>query len=241
MYGDIGLGTGISSASDIFDDLTSYDENEDILEDEELEDDESFEDDDEVEVEDEAEAEEVEEDDSEYDDAEYDDEAEVEPETEQYAPEEYVDVVKTLAGMQLGLFDENGDPAPPPEFMVDVAQNYENRLKYQKLENDILKLSVQDEDFNEVAPTFAQTVVEMPELLKYENGAEILYQIAKANYIQAILPEVVDEIVADRIKQKSAKQAFQSRKSAGTSSTKGETADIMDGIMAEAQRRAKLF
>lgn len=235
MDGDIGLGTGISSASDIFDDLTSYDENEDILEDEELEDDESFEDDDEGEDE----AEEVEE--AEEDNAESDGEAEVEPEAEQYAPEEYVDVVKTLAGMQLGLFDENGDPAPPPEFMVDVAQSYENKLKYQKLENDILKLSVQDEDFNEVAPTFAQTVVEMPELLKYENGAEILYQIAKANYIQAILPEVVEEIVAERTKQKAEKQAFQSRKSAGASSTKGETADIMDGLMAEAQRRAKLF
>lgn len=237
------FGTGIGNASDIFGDLTSYDDNEEVIVDDDdfdtadsgdtTGDDNS--DDDTVENEDEPESS-----DNPDDTTDSGDTGEVDGDSHTDSPSDYVDVVKTLAGMQLGLFDAEGNPVEAGNLMVDVAARYESQLKFQKLENDILRLTVQDEDFNEVAPTFAQTVVNMPELLQYENGAEVLYNIAKANYIQSILPEVVEEIVAERMKERQSKQAFQSTTSKG-GSPKPVQGDIVDGIMAEAQRRAKLF
>ena len=228
MNGENIIGSGIGQASDFFGDAPSYEENEDFLdddfEDEELEDEELEEDNGEEEPEEDLEGEEAEE------------------AGETYAPEEYLDVVKMLAGVQLGLLDAQGNPVEPQSnMMVDVAQRYENQLRYQKLENDILKLQGQDEDFNEVAPTFAQTVLDMPQILEYENGANILYQIAKANYIQTILPQIVNELVEERAKDTAKKKSFQTRTSAGSSRADSGAKDIMSGIMAEAQRTAKLF
>ena len=146
------------------------------------------------------------------------------------------------AAGQRPVLDAQGNPVEPQSnMMVDVAQRYENQLRYQKLENDILKLQGQDEDFNEVAPTFAQTVLDMPQILEYENGANILYQIAKANYIQTILPQIVNELVEERAKDTAKKKSFQTRTSAGSSRADSGAKDIMSGIMAEAQRTAKLF
>ena len=233
MDGENIIGSGIGQASDFFGDAPSYEENEDFLdddfEDEELEDEE-------------LEDEELEEDNGE-EEPEEDLEGEEDEEAgETYAPEEYLDVVKMLAGVQLGLLDAQGNPVEPQSnMMVDVAQRYENQLRYQKLENDILKLQGQDEDFNEVAPTFAQTVLDMPQILEYENGANILYQIAKANYIQTILPQIVNELVEERAKDTAKKKSFQTRTSAGSSRADSGAKDIMSGIMAEAQRTAKLF
>ena len=233
MDGENIIGSGIGQASDFFGDAPSYEENEDFLdddfEDEELEDEE-------------LEDEELEEDNGE-EEPEEDLEGEEDEEAgETYAPEEYLDVVKMLAGVQLGLLDAQGNPVEPQSnMMVDVAQRYENQLRYQKLENDILKLQGQDEDFNEVAPTFAQTVLDMPQILEYENGANILYQIAKANYIQTILPQIVNELVEERAKDTAKKKSFQTRTSAGSSRGDSGAKDIMSGIMAEAQRTAKLF
>ena len=233
MDGENIIGSGIGQASDFFGDAPSYEENEDFLdddfedeelEDEELEDEEPEEESGEEEPEEDLEGEEAEE------------------AGETYAPEEYLDVVKMLAGVQLGLLDAQGNPVEPQSnMMVDVAQRYENQLRYQKLENDILKLQGQDEDFNEVAPTFAQTVLDMPQILEYENGANILYQIAKANYIQTILPQIVNELVEERAKDTAKKKSFQTRTSAGSSRADSGAKDIMSGIMAEAQRTAKLF
>ena len=228
MNGENIIGSGVGQASDFFGDAPSYEENEDFLdddfEDEELEDEELEEDNGEEEPEEDLEGEEAEE------------------AGETYAPEEYLDVVKMLAGVQLGLLDAQGNPVEPQSnMMVDVAQRYENQLRYQKLENDILKLQGQDEDFNEVAPTFAQTVLDMPQILEYENGANILYQIAKANYIQTILPQIVNELVEERAKDTAKKKSFQTRTSAGSSRADSGAKDIMSGIMAEAQRTAKLF
>ena len=237
MDGENIIGSGIGQASDFFGDAPSYEENEDFLdddfEDEELED-EELEDE---ELED-GNGEEEPEEDSEGEEG----EEEGEEAGETYAPEEYLDVVKMLAGVQLGLLDAQGNPVEPQSnMMVDVAQRYENQLRYQKLENDILKLQGQDEDFNEVAPTFAQTVLDMPQILEYENGANILYQIAKANYIQTILPQIVNELVEERAKDTAKKKSFQTRTSAGSSRADSGAKDIMSGIMAEAQRTAKLF
>ena len=227
------IGSGVGQASDFFGDAPSYEENEDFLdddfEDEELEDEE-------------LEDEELEEDNGEEEPEEDLEGEEAEEAGETYAPEEYLDVVKMLAGVQLGLLDAQGNPVEPQSnMMVDVAQRYENQLRYQKLENDILKLQGQDEDFNEVAPTFAQTVLDMPQILEYENGANILYQIAKANYIQTILPQIVNELVEERAKDTAKKKSFQTRTSAGSSRADSGAKDIMSGIMAEAQRTAKLF
>ena len=233
MNGENIIGSGVGQASDFFGDAPSYEENEDFLdddfEDEELEDEE-------------LEDEELEEDNGE-EEPEEDLEGEEDEEAgETYAPEEYLDVVKMLAGVQLGLLDAQGNPVEPQSnMMVDVAQRYENQLRYQKLENDILKLQGQDEDFNEVAPTFAQTVLDMPQILEYENGANMLYQIAKANYIQTILPQIVNELVEERAKDTAKKKSFQTRTSAGSSRADSGAKDIMSGIMAEAQRTAKLF
>ena len=235
MDGENIIGSGVGQASDFFSEAPSYEENEDFLdddfEDEELEDEE-------------LEDEELE--DEELEDGEESEEdlegEEGEEAGETYAPEEYLDVVKMLAGVQLGLLDAQGNPLEPQSnMMVDVAQRYENQLRYQKLENDILKLQGQDEDFNEVAPTFAQTVLDMPQILEYENGANILYQIAKANYIQTILPQIVNELVEERAKDTAKKKSFQTRTSAGSSRGDSGAKDIMSGIMAEAQRTAKLF
>ena len=237
MDGENIIGSGVGQASDFFGDAPSYEENEDFEdddfedeepEDEELEDEEPEDGDGEEEPEEDSEGEEGEE--------------EGEEAGETYAPEEYLDVVKMLAGVQLGLLDAQGNPVEPQSnMMVDVAQRYENQLRYQKLENDILKLQGQDEDFNEVAPTFAQTVLDMPQILEYENGANILYQIAKANYIQTILPQIVNELVEERAKDTAKKKSFQTRTSAGSSRADSGAKDIMSGIMAEAQRTAKLF
>ena len=233
MNGENIISSGVGQASDFFGDAPSYEENEDFLdddfEDEELEDEE-------------LEDEELEEDNGE-EEPEEDLEGEEDEEAgETYAPEEYLDVVKMLAGVQLGLLDAQGNPVEPQSnMMVDVAQRYENQLRYQKLENDILKLQWQDEDFDEVAPTFAQTVLDMPQILEYENGANILYQIAKANYIQTILPQIVNELVEERAKDTAKKKSFQTRTSAGSSRADSGAKDIMSGIMAEAQRTAKLF
>ena len=229
------IGSGVGQASDFFSDAPSYEDNEDFLdddfEDEELED-EELEDE-------ELEDEEPEDGDESEEDLEGE---EGEEAGETYTPEEYLDVVKMLAGVQLGLLDAQGNPVEPQSnMMVDVAQRYENQLRYQKLENDILKLQGQDEDFNEVAPTFAQTVLDMPQILEYENGANILYQIAKANYIQTILPQIVNELVEERAKDTAKKKSFQTRTSAGSSRRDSGAKDIMSGIMAEAQRTAKLF
>ena len=237
MDGENIIGSGVGQASDFFGDAPSYEENEDFLdddfEDEELED-EELEDE---ELEDGNGEEEPEEDSEGEEEGEEGEEA-----GETYAPEEYLDVVKMLAGVQLGLLDAQGNPVEPQSnMMVDVAQRYENQLRYQKLENDILKLQGQDEDFNEVAPTFAQTVLDMPQILEYENGANILYQIAKANYIQTILPQIVNELVEERAKDTAKKKSFQTRTSAGASRADSGAKDIMSGIMAEAQRTAKLF
>ena len=233
MDGENIIGSGIGQASDFFGDAPSYEENEDFLdddfEDEELEDEE-------------LEDEELEEDNGEEEPEEDLEGEEAEEAGETYTPEEYLDVVKMLAGVQLGLLDAQGNPVEPQSnMMVDVAQRYENQLRYQKLENDILKLQGQDEDFNEVAPTFAQTVLDMPQILEYENGANILYQIAKANYIQTILPQIVNELVEERAKDTAKKKSFQTRTSAGSSRADSGAKDIMSGIMAEAQRTAKLF
>ena len=233
MDGENIIGSGIGQASDFFGDAPSYEENEDFLdddfEDEELEDEE-------------LEDEELEEDNGEEEPEEDLEGEEAEDAGETYTPEEYLDVVKMLAGVQLGLLDAQGNPVEPQSnMMVDVAQRYENQLRYQKLENDILKLQGQDEDFNEVAPTFAQTVLDMPQILEYENGANILYQIAKANYIQTILPQIVNELVEERAKDTAKKKSFQTRTSAGSSRADSGAKDIMSGIMAEAQRTAKLF
>ena len=233
MDGENIIGSGIGQASDFFGDAPSYEENEDFLdddfEDEELEDEE-------------LEEEELEEESGEEEPEEDLEGEEAEEAGETYAPEEYLDVVKMLAGVQLGLLDAQGNPVEPQSnMMVDVAQRYENQLRYQKLENDILKLQGQDEDFNEVAPTFAQTVLDMPQILEYENGANILYQIAKANYIQTILPQIVNELVEERAKDTAKKKSFQTRTSAGSSRADSGAKDIMSGIMAEAQRTAKLF
>ena len=233
MDGENIIGSGVGQASDFFGDAPSYEENEDFLdddfEDEELEDEE-------------LEDEELEEDNGEEEPEEDLEGEEAEEAGETYAPEEYLDVVKMLAGVQLGLLDAQGNPVEPQSnMMVDVAQRYENQLRYQKLENDILKLQGQDEDFNEVAPTFAQTVLDMPQILEYENGANILYQIAKANYIQTILPQIVNELVEERAKDTAKKKSFQTRTSAGSSRADSGAKDIMSGIMAEAQRTAKLF
>lgn len=233
MNGENIIGSGVGQASDFFGDAPSYEENEDFLdddfEDEELEDEE-------------LEDEELEEDNGEEEPEEDLEGEEAEDAGETYAPEEYLDVVKMLAGVQLGLLDAQGNPVEPQSnMMVDVAQRYENQLRYQKLENDILKLQGQDEDFNEVAPTFAQTVLDMPQILEYENGANILYQIAKANYIQTILPQIVNELVEERAKDTAKKKSFQTRTSAGSSRADSGAKDIMSGIMAEAQRTAKLF
>ena len=235
MNGENIIGSGLGQASDFFSDAPSYEENEDFLdddfEDEELED-EELEDE-------ELEDEEPEDGDESEEDLEGE---EGEEAGETYTPEEYLDVVKMLAGVQLGLLDAQGNPVEPQSnMMVDVAQRYENQLRYQKLENDILKLQGQDEDFNEVAPTFAQTVLDMPQILEYENGANILYQIAKANYIQTILPQIVNELVEERAKDTAKKKSFQTRTSAGSSRRDSGAKDIMSGIMAEAQRTAKLF
>ena len=232
MDGENIIGSGVGQASDFFGDAPSYEENEDFLdddfEDEELEDEELEDGNGEEEPEEDSEGEEEGE--------------EGEEAGETYAPEEYLDVVKMLAGVQLGLLDAQGNPVEPQSnMMVDVAQRYENQLRYQKLENDILKLQGQDEDFNEVAPTFAQTVLDMPQILEYENGANILYQIAKANYIQTILPQIVNELVEERAKDTAKKKSFQTRTSAGSSRADSGAKDIMSGIMAEAQRTAKLF
>lgn len=238
MDGENIIGSGIGQASDFFGDAPSYEENEDFLDDD-------FEDDDfeDEELEDEElEDEELEEDNGEEEPKEDLEGEEAEEAGETYAPEEYLDVVKMLAGVQLGLLDAQGNPVEPQSnMMVDVAQRYENQLRYQKLENDILKLQGQDEDFNEVAPTFAQTVLDMPQILEYENGANILYQIAKANYIQTILPQIVNELVEERAKDTAKKKSFQTRTSAGSSRADSGAKDIMSGIMAEAQRTAKLF
>ena len=233
MNGENIIGSGIGQASDFFGDAPSYEENEDFLDDD-------FEDDD---FEDEEpEDEELEEENGEEEPEEDLEGEEGEEAGETYAPEEYLDVVKMLAGVQLGLLDAQGNPIEPQSnMMVDVAQRYENQLRYQKLENDILKLQGQDEDFNEVAPTFAQTVLDMPQILEYENGANILYQIAKANYIQTILPQIVNELVEERAKDTAKKKSFQTRTSAGSSRADSGAKDIMSGIMAEAQRTAKLF
>ena len=238
MDGENIIGSGIGQASDFFGDAPSYEENEDFLdddfEDEELED-EELEDE-------ELEDEELEDGNGEEEPEEDSEGEEAEEAGETYAPEEYLDVVKMLAGVQLGLLDAQGNPVEPQSnMMVDVAQRYENQLRYQKLENDILKLQGQDEDFNEVAPTFAQTVLDMPQILEYENGANILYQIAKANYIQTILPQIVNELVEERAKDTAKKKSFQTRTSAGSSRADSGAKDIMSGIMAEAQRTAKLF
>ena len=233
MDGENIIGSGVGQASDFFGDAPSYEENEDFLDDD-------FEDDD-------FEDEEPEDEEPEDGDGEEEPEEDLEGEEgeaagETYAPEEYLDVVKMLAGVQLGLLDAQGNPVEPQSnMMVDVAQRYENQLRYQKLENDILKLQGQDEDFNEVAPTFAQTVLDMPQILEYENGANILYQIAKANYIQTILPQIVNELVEERAKDTAKKKSFQTRTSAGSSRADSGAKDIMSGIMAEAQRTAKLF
>ena len=215
MNGENIIGSGVGQASEIFKDAPSYGKGEEYVD---------YEDD-------------------ELDDDEFDDEEESDEEAgETYTPEEYLDVVKMLAGVQLGLLDAQGNPVEPQSnMMVDVAQRYENQLRYQKLENDILKLQGQDEDFNEVAPTFAQTVLDMPQILEYENGANILYQIAKANYIQTILPQIVNELVEERAKDTAKKKSFQTRTSAGSSRRDSGAKDIMSGIMAEAQRTAKLF
>ena len=233
MDGENIIGSGVGQASDFFGDAPSYEENEDFLDDD-------FEDDD---FEDEEpEDEEPEDGDGEEEPEEDSEGEEAEEAGETYAPEEYLDVVKMLAGVQLGLLDAQGNPVEPQSnMMVDVAQRYENQLRYQKLENDILKLQGQDEDFNEVAPTFAQTVLDMPQILEYENGANILYQIAKANYIQTILPQIVNELVEERAKDTAKKKSFQTRTSAGSSRADSGAKDIMSGIMAEAQRTAKLF
>ena len=234
MDGENIIGSGVGQASDFFGDAPSYEENEDFLDDD-------FEDDD---FEDEEPEDEEPEDGDGEEEPEEDLEGEEEGEEagETYAPEEYLDVVKMLAGVQLGLLDAQGNPVEPQSnMMVDVAQRYENQLRYQKLENDILKLQGQDEDFNEVAPTFAQTVLDMPQILEYENGANILYQIAKANYIQTILPQIVNELVEERAKDTAKKKSFQTRTSAGSSRRDSGAKDIMSGIMAEAQRTAKLF
>ena len=233
MNGENIIGSGVGQASDFFGDAPSYEENEDFLDDD-------FEDDD-------FEDEELEDEELEEDNGEEEPEEDLEGEEDEeagetYAPEEYLDVVKMLAGVQLGLLDAQGNPVEPQSnMMVDVAQRYENQLRYQKLENDILKLQGQDEDFNEVAPTFAQTVLDMPQILEYENGANILYQIAKANYIQTILPQIVNELVEERAKDTAKKKSFQTRTSAGSSRADSGAKDIMSGIMAEAQRTAKLF
>ena len=234
MDGENIIGSGVGQASDFFGDAPSYEENEDFLDDD-------FEDDD---FEDEEPEDEEPEDGDGEEEPEEDLEGEEEGEEagETYAPEEYLDVVKMLAGVQLGLLDAQGNPVEPQSnMMVDVAQRYENQLRYQKLENDILKLQGQDEDFNEVAPAFAQTVLDMPQILEYENGANILYQIAKANYIQTILPQIVNELVEERAKDTAKKKSFQTRTSAGSSRADSGAKDIMSGIMAEAQRTAKLF
>ena len=238
MNGENIIGSGVGQASDFFGDAPSYEENEDFLDDDFEDDD--FEDDD-------FEDEELEDEELEEDNGEEEPEEDLEGEEDEeagetYAPEEYLDVVKMLAGVQLGLLDAQGNPVEPQSnMMVDVAQRYENQLRYQKLENDILKLQGQDEDFNEVAPTFAQTVLDMPQILEYENGANILYQIAKANYIQTILPQIVNELVEERAKDTAKKKSFQTRTSAGSSRADSGAKDIMSGIMAEAQRTAKLF
>ena len=238
MDGENIIGSGVGQASDFFGDAPSYEENEDFLDDDFEDDD--FEDDD-------FEDEELEDEELEEDNGEEEPEEDLEGEEDEeagetYAPEEYLDVVKMLAGVQLGLLDAQGNPVEPQSnMMVDVAQRYENQLRYQKLENDILKLQGQDEDFNEVAPTFAQTVLDMPQILEYENGANILYQIAKANYIQTILPQIVNELVEERAKDTAKKKSFQTRTSAGSSRADSGAKDIMSGIMAEAQRTAKLF
>ena len=136
MNGENIIGSGVGQASDFFGDAPSYEENEDFLdddfEDEELEDEE-------------LEDEELEEDNGE-EEPEEDLEGEEDEEAgETYTPEEYLDVVKMLAGVQLGLLDAQGNPVEPQSnMMVDVAQRYENQLRYQKLENDILKLQGQD-------------------------------------------------------------------------------------------------
>ena len=235
MDGENIIGSGVGQASDFFGDAPSYEENEDFLDDD-------FEDEDEELEDEELEDEELEEENGEEEPEEDLEGEEAEDAGETYAPEEYLDVVKMLAGVQLGLLDAQGNPVEPQSnMMVDVAQRYENQLRYQKLENDILKLQGQDEDFNEVAPTFAQTVLDMPQILEYENGANILYQIAKANYIQTILPQIVNELVEERAKDTAKKKSFQTRTSAGSSRADSGAKDIMSGIMAEAQRTAKLF
>ena len=240
MDGENIIGSGLGQASDFFSDAPSYGKGEEYVdyEDDELDDDEfDYEEESDEEESDEEESDEEESDEEESDEEESDEEA-----GETYTPEEYLDVVKMLAGVQLGLLDAQGNPVEPQSnMMVDVAQRYENQLRYQKLENDILKLQGQDEDFNEVAPTFAQTVLDMPQILEYENGANILYQIAKANYIQTILPQIVNELVEERAKDTAKKKSFQTRTSAGSSRGDSGAKDIMSGIMAEAQRTAKLF
>ena len=236
MNGENIIGSGVGQASDFFGDAPSYEENEDFLDDD-FEDDDFEDEEPEDEEPEDGDGEEEPEEDLEGEEGEEGEEA-----GETYAPEEYLDVVKMLAGVQLGLLDAQGNPVEPQSnMMVDVAQRYENQLRYQKLENDILKLQGQDEDFNEVAPTFAQTVLDMPQILEYENGANILYQIAKANYIQTILPQIVNELVEERAKDTAKKKSFQTRTSAGSSRADSGAKDIMSGIMAEAQRTAKLF
>lgn len=229
MADDVGMGLGsnIGQAGEFFKDADGYDD-EELLEDDEYGEEEDNDEDEDGEN------------DYDLEDYEAEEDSEDPEESGNYEPQEYIDVVKTFAGMQMGLLDEYGNPAnQQSNMMVDIAQNYENQLRYQRLENDLMKLAQQDEDFNEVSPTFAQTVIDMPELLQYDNGASILYQIAKATYIQSVLPDIVEEIIAERTKDRAGKQAFQTRKSAGSSGSGANS--IMSGIMAEAQRTAKLF